>query len=78
MPARKPTIIQVVRTSSQQGEDLVGAYRASLQEAGMFAGPPTISVARMFFARVGVGGWGELSWPSNAPSPTRTAGSSVS
>ncbi len=43
----------------------------------MFAGRPTISVARMFFARVGVAGWGELSLAERAPSPTRTAGSSA-
>lgn len=55
--------------SSEEGEDLVGAYRASLQEAGMFAGPPTISVARMFFARVGVGGWGELSLAEQCAQP---------
>ena len=42
-------------------QDLVDAYRTSMQATGMFAGRPTISVARMFFARVGVGGWGELS-----------------
>ena len=37
-------------------EDLVDAYRADLTAAGMFAGHPVTSVARMFFARVGAAG----------------------
>jgi hypothetical protein len=45
-PARRPGI-----------EDLVDAYRADLQAAGMFAGHPVTSVARMFFTRVGAEGW---------------------
>jgi site-specific recombinase XerD len=40
-----------------------------MQEAGMFAGQPTISVARMFFARVGVAGWGELSLAEQCAQP---------
>src|SRR5438876_1172135 len=48
-PARRPAV-----------EDLVGAYRADLQAAGMFAGHPVTSVARMFFTRVGPGGWARL------------------
>ncbi len=35
----------------------------------MFAGPPTNSVARMFFACVGVGGWGELSLAEQCAQP---------
>jgi hypothetical protein len=45
-PARRPGI-----------EDLVDAYRADLTEAGMFAGHPVTSVARMFFTRTGAEGW---------------------
>ena len=41
-------------------EDVVGAYRADLLGAGMFAGHPVISVARMFFTRVGADGWARL------------------
>jgi integrase/recombinase XerD len=48
-PARSPGV-----------EDLVGAYRADLQAAGMFAGHPVTSVARMFFTRVGAEGWARL------------------
>ena len=48
-PARRPDV-----------EELVDAYRADLVAAGMFAGHPVTSVARMFFTRVGVGGWAAL------------------
>ncbi len=48
-PARRPDV-----------EDLVDAYRADLTGAGMFAGHPVTSVARMFFIRVGPGGWAQL------------------
>ena len=41
-------------------EELVAAYRAGLQAAGMFAGHPVTSVARSFFTRVGVHGWSRL------------------
>jgi len=41
-------------------EELVDAYRANLIAAGMFAGHPVTSVARMLFARVGVDGWALL------------------
>jgi len=41
-------------------EDLVGAYRADLFVAGMYAGHPVTSVARTFLARVGVDGWVEM------------------
>ena len=41
-------------------EELVAAYRAGLQAAGMFAGHPVTSVARSFFARVGADGWSRL------------------
>lgn len=45
-PARRPGV-----------EDLVDAYRANLVTAGMLAGHPVTSVARMFFTRVGAEGW---------------------
>jgi hypothetical protein len=48
-PARRPAV-----------EDLVDAYRADLVAAGMFAGHPVTSVARMFFTRVGPEGWARL------------------
>ena len=48
-PARRPGV-----------EDLVDAYRADLVAAGMFAGHPVTSVARMFFARVGAAGWAQM------------------
>jgi hypothetical protein len=48
-PARRPGV-----------EDLVDAYRADLVAAGMFAGHPVTSVARMFFTRVGAEGWARL------------------
>src|SRR5947209_17073420 len=41
-------------------EDLVVAYRADLVAAGMFAGHPVTSVARMFFTTVGADGWARL------------------
>ena len=41
-------------------EALVADYRADLIAAGMFAGHPVTSVARMFFTRVGVEGWARL------------------
>jgi len=41
-------------------EALVADYRADLIAAGMFAGHPVTSVARMFFTRVGVDGWARL------------------
>src|SRR5688500_10504763 len=41
-------------------EDLVAMYRADLVAAGMFAGHPVTSVARMFFTRVGADGWARL------------------
>ncbi len=50
-------------------DDLVGAYRASMEQTGMFAGRPTISVARMFFAPVGVTGWDELSLAEQCAQP---------
>ncbi len=48
-PARRPGV-----------EDLVGAYRADLVAAGMFAGHPVTSVARMFFTRTGAEGWAQM------------------
>jgi hypothetical protein len=46
-------------------EALVAAYRADLIAAGMFAENPVTSVARMFFTRVGAGGWAGCRWPSS-------------
>ena len=48
-PARRPGI-----------EDLVDAYRADLVAAGMFAGHPVTSVARMFLTRTGAAGWAQM------------------
>jgi len=48
-PARRPGV-----------EDLVSAYRADPVAAGMFAGHPVTSVARMFFTRVGAAGWAQM------------------
>ena len=48
-PARRPGV-----------EDLVDAYRTDLIAAGMFAGHPVTSVARMFLARVGAAGWAQM------------------
>ncbi len=53
----------------EESEDLVVAYRASMQESGMFAGQPVISVARTFFARTGVTGWGGLSLAEQCAQP---------
>lgn len=50
-------------------EDPLDAYQASMEEAGMFAGRPTISVARMFFAHVGVIGWDGLSLAEQCAQP---------
>ena len=55
-PARRPAV-----------EDLVDAYRNDLQAAGMFAGHPVTSVARMFFARVGPGDGPACRWRPSAP-----------
>ena len=41
-------------------EALVGAYRADLLAAGMFADNPVTSVARTFFTGIGVEGWVRL------------------
>ena len=40
-----------------------------MQETAMFAGRPTISVARTFFARVGVTGWGGLTLAEQCAQP---------
>ena len=42
-----------------------------MRAAGMFAGRPTISVARSFFARVGVDGWDELSLADQCAQPDK-------
>jgi integrase len=52
-------------------ERLVGAYRADLAAAGMFAGHPVTSVARTFFARVGVDAWGRLSLAAQCALPLK-------
>jgi integrase len=44
-----------------QVEELVAAYRADLQAAGMFAEHPVTSPARSFLTHIGVDGWGKLS-----------------
>jgi integrase len=45
----------------QAGEDLLEAYVTSLCDAGMYVGKPVISVARVFFQRVGPDGWTAMS-----------------
>jgi hypothetical protein len=52
-------------------EELVAAYRAGLQAAGMFAGHPVTSVARSFFTRVGVHGWSRLPLPQQCTLPLK-------
>ena len=52
-------------------EELVAAYRADLQAAGMFAGHPVTSVARSFFTRVGVHGWSRLPLPQQCTLPLK-------
>lgn len=56
-------------STSAEAQELLCAYRASMERAGMFAGPPTVSVARMFFARVGPGGWDDLSLAEQCAQP---------
>ncbi|MCA1699242.1 MAG: hypothetical protein LC790_10235 [Actinobacteria bacterium] len=41
-------------------EELVAAYRADLEEAGMFAENEVTSPARSFLLRVGVDGWSAM------------------
>ena len=52
-------------------EDLVGAYRADLAAAGMFAGHPTTSYARSFLSRVGVEGWAVLPLDAQCATPLK-------
>ena len=52
-------------------EALVAAYRADLIAAGMFAENPVTSVARMFFTRVGAGGWAQLSLAEQCALPVK-------
>src|SRR5215471_2545513 len=52
-------------------EELVAAYRADLQAAGMFAEHPVTSVARSFFTRVGVHGWSRLPLPQQCTLPLK-------
>jgi len=52
-------------------ENLVAAYRADLVAAGMFAGHPVTSVARMFFTRVGADGWARLSLAAQCALPLK-------
>ena len=59
-PARRPDV-----------EDLVTAYRGDLIAAGMYAGHPVTSVARMFFTRVGAEGWARLSLAAQCALPLK-------
>lgn len=54
---------------SSESADLVTDYETSMRDAGMFAGRPTISVARSFFTRVGVDGWSKLSLGEQCAQP---------
>ena len=42
-------------------DELLEHYVASLREAGMYVGSPVVSVARVFFQRIGADGWAGLS-----------------
>jgi len=51
-----------VRASDvHENDELLEHYVASLQQAGMYVGKPVISVARVFFGRIGADGWTRLS-----------------
>jgi hypothetical protein len=41
--------------------ELLECYVESLREAGMYVGAPVVSVARMFFQRIGPNGWSSMS-----------------
>jgi integrase len=55
----------------QEVEELVGAYRAALVAAGMYAGHPVTSVARTWLTRVGVDGWSALSLAEQRATPLK-------
>src|SRR5205807_10581651 len=59
-PGRPGGTMSASRARRPDIEDVVAAYRADLVAAGMFAGHPVTSVARMFFTRVGADGWARL------------------
>jgi integrase/recombinase XerD len=52
-------------------EELVGAYRAALVAAGMYAGHPVTSVARTWLTRVGLDGWSALSLAAQRATPLK-------
>jgi integrase/recombinase XerD len=61
-------------TASRQRQEvveLVGAYRAALQAAGMYAGHPVTSAARTWLTRVGVDGWSALSLAEQRATPLK-------
>jgi site-specific recombinase XerD len=58
-------------TPDSEIEALVDAYRDSLAAAGMFAAHPATSVARSFFARIGVAGWADLSLDEQCAQPLK-------
>ncbi len=41
------------------GQDLADAYLEALEAAGMYVGPPVVSVTRVFFDRIGADGWAD-------------------
>ncbi len=47
--------------TSQDSAALLDDYVASLRDAGMYVGKPVVSVARVFFQRIGPEGWSSLS-----------------
>lgn len=64
-------------STGAEAHELLCAYRASMEQAGMVARQPTISVARMFFARVEPGGWDGLSLAEQCAQPLKNRGSSA-
>jgi integrase len=48
-------------SSPEDAGDLLDDYVASLRDAGMYVGHPVVSVARVFFQRIGAARWARLS-----------------
>jgi integrase len=53
------------------GEDLAEAYLQALEGAGMYVGPPVVSVARTFFARIGAEGWAAMTVEEQCELPAK-------
>ena len=52
-------------------EDLLEEFISSLSEGGMYTGKPVVSVARMFFQRIGSQGWAALSLDEQCALPDK-------